>query len=112
MDLGTRLPDGRLDHKCSNFHKNAARERGRVKSLRMAFQRLQNSLPWVPSDTKLSKLDILQLAIYHIQNLMKILDSKDTANLIKVGDDRVLHPLKQIYPIEMAYEISPFRWFL
>lgn len=60
----------------------------------MAFQRLQSSLPLVPIDTKLSKLDILHLAIYHIQNLMRILDYEDAADFIKVGDDRVLHPLK------------------
>ncbi|GAB6022750.1 Transcription factor 24 [Chamberlinius hualienensis] len=54
--------------------RNAARERSRVKSLRCAFLDLQNSLPSVPPNTKLSKLDVLVLATTYIAHLMKILD--------------------------------------
>lgn len=53
--------------------KNAARERTRVKSLRLGFQRLQTSLPSVPRDTKLSKLDVLILATNYISHLTKVL---------------------------------------
>ncbi|TNN88913.1 Transcription factor 24 [Liparis tanakae] len=37
---------------------NAARERSRVQTLRTAFLELQRTLPSVPPDTKLSKLDV------------------------------------------------------
>jgi len=55
--------------------KNAARERSRVQQLKMAFTNLQRSLPNVPEDTKLSRLDILLLAINYITHLKKILAS-------------------------------------
>ena len=47
-----------------NQQRNAAnaRERQRMRVLSKAFNRLKTSLPWVPSDTKLSKLDTLRLA--------------------------------------------------
>ena len=48
---------------------NAARERSRVKTLRTAFLELQRTLPAVPRDTKLSKLDVLVLATTYIANL-------------------------------------------
>ena len=53
---------------------NAARERSRVKTLRTAFLDLQRSLPSVPPDTKLSKLDVLVLATTYISQLMKTLE--------------------------------------
>lgn len=48
---------------------NAARERSRVKTLRAAFLELQRTLPAVPKDTKLSKLDVLVLATTYIAHL-------------------------------------------
>lgn len=48
---------------------NAARERSRVKTLRAAFLKLQRTLPAVPKDTKLSKLDVLVLATTYIAHL-------------------------------------------
>lgn len=53
--------------------RNAARERTRVRSLRSAFQSLQRSLPAVPPDTKLSKLDVLVLASNYIAHLAQLL---------------------------------------
>lgn len=53
---------------------NAARERSRVRTLRLAFLELQNSLPSVPRDTKLSKLDVLVLATTYISHLLQTLD--------------------------------------
>ena len=53
--------------------RNAARERHRVQSLRDAFQTLQSSLPSVPPDTKLSKLDVLILAGAYIGHLTRLL---------------------------------------
>lgn len=50
-----------------------ARERARMRVLSKAFCRLKTSLPWVPPDTKLSKLDTLRLAATYIAHLRKIL---------------------------------------
>lgn len=56
-------------------HRNADRERNRVKSLRTAFQTLQSCIPSVPPDTKLSKLDILILATNYIAQLSALLEN-------------------------------------
>ncbi|XP_064476939.1 transcription factor 24-like [Ornithodoros turicata] len=57
--------------------RNAARERTRVRSLRSAFQNLQRSLPAVPPDTKLSKLDVLVLASNYIAHLAQLLSENE-----------------------------------
>ncbi|KAL7671236.1 hypothetical protein ACOME3_006137 [Neoechinorhynchus agilis] len=49
-----------------------ARERARMSVLSQAFHNLRTVLPWVPSDTKLSKLDTLKLATNYIAHLSKI----------------------------------------
>lgn len=82
---------------------NAARERTRVQTLRGAFLELQKSLPAVPPDTKLSKLDVLVLATTYIGHLMKTLEESekhtddshlDTANETQVKAKGFLHPVK------------------
>lgn len=55
------------------------RERTRMRVLSKAFVKLKTSLPWVPSDTKLSKLDTLKLATSYISYLTKILEDDETA---------------------------------
>ncbi|CAG7832844.1 unnamed protein product [Allacma fusca] len=50
-----------------------ARERARMRVLSRAFCRLKTTLPWVPADTKLSKLDTLRLAASYIAHLKGIL---------------------------------------
>lgn len=40
-----------------------------MRVLSSAFCRLKTKLPWVPADTKLSKLDTLRLATIYIQQL-------------------------------------------
>lgn len=42
-----------------------------------AFCRLKTCLPWVPTDTKLSKLDTLRLASSYISHLKNILEEKE-----------------------------------
>ncbi|VDI28093.1 Hypothetical predicted protein, partial [Mytilus galloprovincialis] len=69
---------------------NAERERTRVKTLRGAFLELQRSLPAVPPDTKLSKLDVLVLATTYIAHLMRTLnDEEENQNFAANG---ILHP--------------------
>ena len=50
-----------------------ARERDRMRVLSKAFGKLKTTLPWVPPDTKLSKLDTLRLATCYIAHLRQIL---------------------------------------
>lgn len=61
--------------------RNAAneRERARMRVLSRAFTRLKTSLPWVPADTKLSKLDTLRLASCYIAHLSRLLAEDDAA---------------------------------
>ena len=55
----------------------AAKERTRVQSLKTAFDNLQSVLPFVPPGTKLSKLDVLQLARAYIGHLQASLVKDD-----------------------------------
>ncbi|VDP93232.1 unnamed protein product [Echinostoma caproni] len=55
-----------------------ARERSRMRVLSGAFVELKGALPWVPKDTKLSKLDTLKLAAGYIAYLRRILDTGPT----------------------------------
>ncbi|KAK5616054.1 hypothetical protein CRENBAI_018046 [Crenichthys baileyi] len=57
-----------------------ARERARMRVLSKAFSRLKTSLPWVPADTKLSKLDTLRLASSYICHLREILQEDRLEN--------------------------------
>uniref|UniRef100_A0A8C1GUK7 Transcription factor 24 n=1 Tax=Cyprinus carpio TaxID=7962 RepID=A0A8C1GUK7_CYPCA len=81
---------------------NAARERSRVQTLRHAFLELQRTLPSVPPDTKLSKLDVLILATTYIAHLTRTLqeegmeeeNTKQTEALNSLKGDGYLHPVK------------------
>uniref|UniRef100_A0A3P8VJJ7 Musculin n=1 Tax=Cynoglossus semilaevis TaxID=244447 RepID=A0A3P8VJJ7_CYNSE len=57
-----------------------ARERARMRVLSKAFSRLKTSLPWVPADTKLSKLDTLRLASSYISHLRQLLQDDRLEN--------------------------------
>lgn len=65
-----------------------ARERSRMRVLATAFVELKSVLPWVPKDTKLSKLDTLKLASGYIAYLKKVLDAPDSSQTIY--DDSLL----------------------
>ncbi|BHF76571.1 hypothetical protein SprV_0501966900 [Sparganum proliferum] len=56
-----------------------ARERSRMRVLSSAFVELKGVLPWVPKDTKLSKLDTLKLAAGYIAYLKQVLDAPPSA---------------------------------
>ncbi|KAL8182055.1 UNVERIFIED_CONTAM: hypothetical protein K2H54_041663 [Gekko kuhli] len=76
---------------------NAARERSRVQTLRHAFLELQRTLPSVPPDTKLSKLDVLLLATTYIAHLTRSLQDEEELpgeSLGPLRGDGYLHPVK------------------
>ncbi len=53
---------------------HATRERIRVEAFNMAFAQLRHLLPTLPPDKKLSKIEILKLAICYIGYLNHVLD--------------------------------------
>ncbi|KAL0127187.1 hypothetical protein PUN28_005463 [Cardiocondyla obscurior] len=60
--------DGRAPRNAAN-----ARERARMRILSKAFCKLKTTLPWIPADSKLSKLDTLRLAATYIAHLRAVL---------------------------------------
>ncbi|XP_036935547.1 musculin [Acanthopagrus latus] len=72
-----------------------ARERARMRVLSKAFSRLKTSLPWVPADTKLSKLDTLRLASSYISHLRQLLQEDRFEN-------RFAHPVNLTWPFLMT----------
>ncbi|XP_070400557.1 helix-loop-helix protein 1-like [Nothobranchius furzeri] len=53
---------------------HASRERVRVVAFNMAFTELRNLLPTLPPDKKLSKIEILRLAVCYISYLNHVLE--------------------------------------
>ncbi|XP_037549897.1 transcription factor 24-like [Nematolebias whitei] len=98
---------------------NAARERSRVQTLRNAFLELQRTLPSVPPDTKLSKLDVLILATTYIAHLTRTLqeegaeegESKQTEALHSLKGDGYLHPVKK-WPMRSRLYVGASGQFL
>ncbi|XP_037554661.1 musculin [Dermacentor silvarum] len=99
-DATSRLKPRPLQRNAAN-----ARERARMRVLSRAFSRLKTSLPWVPEDTKLSKLDTLRLAAGYIAHLRRVLVDDDEASSpssateeVACGSPRCLHPLTLTWP--------------
>ncbi|XP_068588344.1 transcription factor 24 [Cebidichthys violaceus] len=98
---------------------NAARERSRVQTLRTAFLELQRTLPSVPPDTKLSKLDVLILATTYIAHLTRTLQeegeegesTKKTDALHSLKGDGYLHPVKK-WPMRSRLYVGASGQFL
>ena len=76
-----------LDSEGKPIQRNAAnaRERARMRVLSKAFGRLKTTLPWVPADTKLSKLDTLRLASCYIAHLRNVLAEDEASG--KQGEE-------------------------
>ncbi|XP_030906416.2 transcription factor 24 [Melopsittacus undulatus] len=93
---------------------NAARERTRVQTLRHAFLELQKTLPSVPPDTKLSKLDVLLLATTYIAHLTRSLQDEEESpgeGLGTLRGDGYLHPVKK-WPMRSRLYIGATGQFL
>ncbi|XP_042246680.1 transcription factor 21 [Thunnus albacares] len=90
-------PKGVAQQEGKQVQRNAAnaRERARMRVLSKAFSRLKTSLPWVPPDTKLSKLDTLRLASSYIAHLRQILSNDKYEN-------GYIHPVNLTWPFMVA----------
>ncbi|KAM6954310.1 transcription factor 21 [Aplochiton taeniatus] len=86
-----------LMHEGKHVQRNAAnaRERARMRVLSKAFSRLKTTLPWVPADTKLSKLDTLRLASSYIAHLRQILANDKYEN-------GYIHPVNLTWPFMVS----------
>ncbi|XP_056439819.1 transcription factor 21 [Gadus chalcogrammus] len=72
-----------------------ARERARMRVLSKGFSRLKTTLPWVPADTKLSKLDTLRLASSYISHLRQLLQDERF-------ERSFVHPVNLTWPFVMS----------
>jgi musculin (activated B-cell factor-1) len=80
LRMGRRKACDEVFEEGEKVPRNAAneRERTRMRVLSKAFGRLKLTLPWVPPDTKLSKLDTLRLAMSYIGHLQKTVEEDDS----------------------------------
>ncbi|XP_074549971.1 transcription factor 24 [Halichoeres trimaculatus] len=117
---GRVLQGGGLSGRGRPAAANAARERSRVQTLRSAFLELQRTLPSVPPDTKLSKLDVLILATTYIAHLTRTLQeegadegesTKQTEALHSLKGDGYLHPVKK-WPMRSRLYVGASGQFL
>ncbi|XP_055459404.1 musculin isoform X1 [Psammomys obesus] len=90
-------PKGSAAAEGKQSQRNAAnaRERARMRVLSKAFSRLKTSLPWVPPDTKLSKLDTLRLASSYIAHLRQLLQEDRYEN-------GYVHPVNLTWPFVVS----------
>ena len=67
------------------------RERRRMKQLNRAYDDLKNTLPWIPIDSKLTKLEILVYAVNYMDYLMKELaELSEPINVDEVSNNALL----------------------
>lgn len=78
---------GRGPEKIIQRFKANKKERRRTQSINQAFNELRRHIPDVPSDTKLSKIKTLRLAISYINHLSATLKGEPTANNQLTKDD-------------------------
>ncbi|XP_019620426.1 PREDICTED: transcription factor 21-like [Branchiostoma belcheri] len=95
---------GEKDAKPKPEQRNAAnaRERSRMRTMSKAFVTLKTTLPWVPPDTKLSKLDTLRLAASYIAHLRQVLQQDKVEN-------NSLHPVNLTWPFAINSKMQDSR---
>lgn len=74
-----QLPTRRRKGSSDTPSANALRERVRAQNMKRAYLKLQKTLPQVPPDTKLPRLNILLLAIDYISHLRDVLHNDTCA---------------------------------
>ncbi|XP_068618635.1 uncharacterized protein [Battus philenor] len=92
----TQSSSGKSSHEPQHRNAANARERARMRVLSKAFCRLKTTLPWVPADTKLSKLDTLRLAASYIAHLRALLHEPRSAHTPP-------HPLSLAWPFAFQH---------
>ena len=104
------------------YQRNAAneRERDRMRVLSKAFSKLKTTLPWVPSDTKLSKLDTLRLATCYIAHLRQIL-AEDEGEIMpepsipcrtNTQPNVTVHPLNLVCKPSLLYLLEHYSYII
>jgi len=83
-----------------------ARERARMRVLSRAFCRLKTTLPWVPADTKLSKLDTLRLATTYIGHLRAVLVDGTSSSSSTTSPLPSSHPLSMSWPFMFNNKVA------
>ncbi|KAK2725418.1 heart- and neural crest derivatives-expressed protein 2-like [Artemia franciscana] len=76
-EMGVVVPRVRVVKRRNTANK---KERRRTLSINSAFSELRDSIPNVPSDTKLSKIKTLRLATSYISYLSRILETSEDAS--------------------------------
>ncbi|PFX18182.1 transcription factor 24-like [Stylophora pistillata] len=74
-----QLPTRRRKGSSDTPSANALRERVRAQNMKRAYLKLQKTLPQVPPDTKLPRLNILLMAIDYISHLRDVLHNDTCA---------------------------------
>ena len=81
------------------------KERRRTLSINTAFSNLRGSIPNVPSDTKLSKIKTLRLAISYIAYLNEVLEKGDSKGGFKADISRKRERRTEIKPTDSCVSI-------
>ena len=86
LNLPSGHPSSPRVNKCDHRRWIAnQRERKRVRLMRVAYRRLEEILPWDPTETKLARVDIVCRAIERIRNLETLLTSHSSPCLHHLG---------------------------
>lgn len=112
-DMGRRRPDWWLEQQHQQQQRDLledgcprnaanARERARMRVLSKAFGRLKTTLPWVPADTKLSKLDTLRLATTYIAHLSSLLTTTERSDVADQGETVTQVAVTSTQPLNYA----------
>lgn len=73
-----------------------------MRVLSKAFGRLKTTLPWVPADTKLSKLDTLRLATTYIAHLSSLLTTTERSDVADQGETATQVAVTSTQPLNYA----------
>ena len=84
------------------------KERRRTLSINTAFSNLRGSIPNVPSDTKLSKIKTLRLAISYISYLNEVLENGDSKGGFKADISRKRERRTEQKPADSCVSIKSF----
>lgn len=88
---------------------HATRERVRVEAFNIAFGRLRELLPTLPPDKKLSKIEILRMAICYIDFLNHVLIGWRSPKFCNCGNNQIRIP-RYLLNFHFQWIICVFHW--